>query len=213
MSNAAAAIERALDARSTTDARGTHLTIERDDHAHTLTVREAPRLTMSLPVPGLVGLALRTRFGDATLIGGQGRMLDPRWKLRTNDLERAIAVFDEPPWPEGDTFRDPSVARKAGGAIGFGFASFAFFGPLGVVGVAAVVGGWKLWTQDRGGYLLTVKDEVATLVQREPDREPVVAVRMAERLLQLATRPARLEAEFAELALQAPKPKPKVPYR
>ena len=211
MSNAAAAIERGLGARATTDARGTHLTIELEGQTHTLTLREEPRLTMSLPVAGLVGLQLRTRFGDATLIGGHGRMRDPRWTLRTNDLERAIALFDEPPWPEGDRFHDPALAGKAGGAIGFCFVSFFLFGPLAAAGVGAAIGGWRLWTHDRGGYLLTVKDEVATLVQRAPDREPVVAIRMAERLVQVATRPARLEAEIAALALQ--NPKRNAPYR
>lgn len=195
--SAADSIARALGARTSTGMRGTGLTFQRGDHWHTLTVRESPRLELSLPAPGLVGLELKVQLGTATVRGGDTRVDDPRWRVRSNDLQRALELFDEAPWPEGEAFVRPPGSRLTG--------RHAWL--LGLIvaapGIGVTVAAYLADREERRylsgsrPYSITVEDQVAVIEQHGSDPDHALAIGMAERLVQLVTRPARREAEIA----------------
>jgi hypothetical protein len=77
------------------------LRFEHEGETIAMTVRRADGFELRCPAPALVGLELRVDFGPATAFALHRPAIDPYWRVRGNDLERAAVLFNEAPWPIG----------------------------------------------------------------------------------------------------------------
>lgn len=186
--------------------RGVNVTFERGRRWRTMHVIEAPHLELSLPVPELGRLRLNAHLGPATLLGAEDGepVEDIRWRVRTDTPGLAAAIFAEPPWPRRESpLRSaawPSMKRER-------MRWRDWLKVVGVVGLGRYA--WLVPGADELGmgdpvpmYVLEVERGVATLERRDDERDPVRALGMVRRLVQLATWPDRAMGGLRALAAQ-----------
>jgi hypothetical protein len=170
---------------------GAALLLIRDGRSIRVEVRQRRGWSFTVAAPALDGLRLRATLGAPTLLAsdqpGAATVTDAGWRLTTNDPYRAARLLAEPPWPVDD------VAHQA-----FGASLLAAAGDRGRTGRASPT---------LPLFELVVARGTATIRQHAGAVELAHAIGAARRVVQLVTRPTRLDDEAVALRRVA------VPYR